>query len=62
MNDVLRLLSDSYPDRQSLVDSIAWHRARQNQLDTLEQRAANEADLANLLRVAMCRNYDLSEA
>jgi hypothetical protein len=59
MDQILNNLSECYATEESLRLSIQWHRNRQNTLATQEQRETNAEGLANRLRLAEQRGYDL---
>jgi hypothetical protein len=59
MDQLLNELSGWYVTEELLRLSIEWHRNRQNALITQQARDTNAIDLANLLRLAEQRGYDI---
>lgn len=59
MDQLLNELSGWYVTEESLRLSIEWHRNRQNALTTQQARDTNAIDLANRLRLAEQRGYDI---
>ena len=59
MDQILNNLSECYATEESLRLSIEWHRSRQNMLTTEQARHINAEGLANRLRLAEQRGYDI---